>query len=81
MSKLDKDWARQFIIEHGLHRQDMEITDEQWDAIVSIVDAAKRETAESAPCLVAREGELTYECNVNNPCRVCKWRTEILNKS
>jgi hypothetical protein len=35
---------------------------------------------DSAPCLVAREGELTYECDVRKPCRVCRWRNETKQK-
>jgi hypothetical protein len=31
---------------------------------------------ENAPCLVARPGELTYECRHDNLCRVCEWRNE-----
>ena len=33
---------------------------------------------EKAPCLVAREGELTYECRHDRLCRVCAWRNETL---
>lgn len=29
-----------------------------------------------APCLVARAGEMTYECRADNLCRVCRWRNE-----
>ena len=32
---------------------------------------------QDAPCLVARPGEATYECNVENPCRVCQWRQDV----
>lgn len=31
----------------------------------------------NAPCLVARPGELTYECRTESPCRVCQWRWEV----
>jgi uncharacterized coiled-coil DUF342 family protein len=31
---------------------------------------------ENAPCLAARDGEMTYECRVDNLCRVCRWRNE-----
>ena len=31
----------------------------------------------NAPCLVARPGELTYECSLERPCRVCSWRHEV----
>jgi hypothetical protein len=30
-----------------------------------------------APCLAARPGELTYECSIDRPCRVCAWRKEV----
>lgn len=34
-----------------------------------------RAKIDDAPCLVARDGETTYECRADNLCRVCKWRT------
>ena len=33
---------------------------------------------EDAPCLAARDGEMTYECRTDNLCRVCRWRSESL---
>ena len=35
-----------------------------------------RAAIDNAPCLVARKGEMTYECSVERPCRVCEWRSE-----
>ena len=37
-----------------------------------------KQSIESAPCLVAHEGEFTYECRHDALCRVCRWRTETL---
>ena len=45
-------------------------------ALRSVYARGCRDTAESAPCLVARPGELTYECRVDAPCRVCAWRVD-----
>lgn len=39
------------------------------DAIIAI---------ESAPCEVAGLGEMSYECRVDNLCRVCSWRNDSL---
>jgi len=36
-----------------------------------------RAAIDNAPCLVARPGELTYECSIARPCRVCEWRSEV----
>lgn len=36
-----------------------------------------RHAIRAAPCLAARPGELTYECRVESPCRVCRWRSEV----
>ena len=31
------------------------------------------------PCLVAKEGEVTRECDIiNKPCRNCRWRAETI---
>ena len=35
-----------------------------------------RAAIDNAPCLVARPGELTYECSIERPCRVCVWRSD-----
>lgn len=35
------------------------------------------ECIRNAPCLVARPGELTYECRIESLCRVCQWRLEV----
>ena len=35
-----------------------------------------RAAIDNTPCLVARPGELTYECSIERPCRVCEWRSE-----
>ena len=43
------------------------------DAVAGLIDHMKS-SIEDAPCLVARPGELTYECRHDNPCRVCEWR-------
>lgn len=32
---------------------------------------------QNAPCLVARPGEVTYECREESLCRVCQWRREV----
>jgi hypothetical protein len=32
---------------------------------------------QDAPCLVARPGEITYECRTETPCRVCQWRRDV----
>lgn len=33
---------------------------------------------ENAPCEVSHRGEMTYECRIDNLCRVCAWRTETM---
>lgn len=33
--------------------------------------------AKNAPCLGSREGELTYHCDPQRVCRVCRWRDEV----
>lgn len=35
---------------------------------------------EMAPCEVAKPGEMTYECRVENLCRVCSWRKEVFRE-
>ena len=35
---------------------------------------------DSAPCLVSRPGETTYECDIRKPCRVCEWRNDMKRK-
>lgn len=31
---------------------------------------------DNIPCLVAKDGELTLECNLPTPCRNCQYRAE-----
>ncbi len=45
------------------------------DSVSNLIDHMKS-CIENAPCLVARPGEITYECRHDNPCRVCEWRKE-----
>ena len=37
-----------------------------------------RYSIDNAPCLAAKPGEMTYECRIDNLCRVCSWRSEAL---
>jgi len=39
--------------------------------------AVLRSAIKTAPCLVARPGELTYECSYSNKCAVCSWRQNV----
>ena len=39
--------------------------------------ATLRSAIWNAPCLVARPGELTYECRHDNQCVVCAWRQNV----
>lgn len=39
--------------------------------------AVLRAAIKTAPCLVARPGELTYECGCHNQCAVCSWRQDV----
>lgn len=50
--------------------------DESLDDMGRLVDDLKV-AIRAAPCLVARPGEVTYECNIEDPCRVCQWRREV----
>ena len=50
--------------------------DECIDTLGELIDHLKHRI-QDAPCLVARPGEATYECNVENPCRVCQWRQDV----
>lgn len=52
-----------------------DISDEN-DHLRKLVEHLKRDI-QSAPCLVARPGEITYECRIDTPCRVCQWRHEV----
>lgn len=45
------------------------------DALRDENDDLRKKIA-NAPCLAARDGEMTYECRADNLCRVCRWRTE-----
>jgi hypothetical protein len=55
---------------------------EFWQEVALLGAAATERTKDledkiaRAPCLVAREGETTYECRVDSLCRVCRWRNE-----
>lgn len=48
---------------------------ENLDTTAELIDHMKA-CIENAPCLVARPGELTYECRHDNLCQVCRWRGE-----
>lgn len=50
--------------------------DETLDDVGELLEHLKR-CIQSAPCLVARPGEFTYECRAESPCRVCQWRQEV----
>ena len=50
--------------------------DEQIDTLGELIEYLKG-CIQNAPCLVASPGEFTYECRVDNPCRVCQWRREV----
>lgn len=41
------------------------------------INSALKDAIISAPCLISTEGELTYECRIESPCRVCRWRIQV----
>jgi thymidylate synthase len=50
--------------------------DEHIDTLGELIEHLK-ECIQSAPCLAAHPGEVTYECRTEAPCRVCQWRREV----
>lgn len=47
------------------------------DSVADIIEDLKH-AVETAPCLAAQPGELTYECRHDNLCRVCGWRQKTM---
>jgi hypothetical protein len=55
------------------------VTASEWSLLQEQVDALKGAILD-APCLVARQGEGTYECRHDRPCRVCSWRQGVMRE-
>lgn len=53
----------------------IDVLNDSLDATAGLIDHMKS-CIENVPCLVARPGELIYECQHDNLCRVCEWRCE-----
>lgn len=55
------------------------MTASEWHRLEEQIDALKGAILD-APCLTSRPGELTYECNIVRPCRVCTWRRGVMKE-